>query len=154
MNMKLFNQILFLILLTTVLPAAETRQVVLTFINNPLNPELAAQQIKSGTRYVLLTRQLWPQLSGQEQQLYLRRASLQPVRQRTGVSPSGRFTLHWDESGINAVPLPDLGANGIPDYIGSGNLRLIHSDSRRPPATMAIRSRLIISISATCLTMA
>jgi hypothetical protein len=117
--MKLITLVLFPALLTLNLAAADTRQVVQTFINNPADPLLAARQIKSGTRYVLLTRQIWQQLSGAEQQVYLRRASLQPIRQRTMLSPSGKFTLHWDESGINAVPPEDISTNGIPDFIDS-----------------------------------
>ncbi len=117
--MKLITLILFLTLLTMTLTAADTRQVVQTFIHNPADPALATQQTKSGTRYVLLTCQIWNQLSGQEQQIYLQRASMQPIRQRTLISPSGKFTLHWDESGVNAVPPEDISTNGVPDYIDS-----------------------------------
>jgi hypothetical protein len=119
MKMNSITLILFQALLVMNLTAADTRQLVQTFINNPVDPLLATQQIKSGTRYVLLTRQIWQQLSGTEQQVYLQRASLQPIRQRTMLSPSGKFTLHWDDSGINAVPAEDAGANGVPDFIDS-----------------------------------
>ena len=117
--MKSIIALIFPALLVMSLTAAENRQVVQTFLNNPADPQLAAQQIKSGTRYVLLTHQLWSQLSGQEQQLYLRRASLQPIRQRAMLSPSGKFTLHWDDSGPAAVPPEDAGTNGVPDFIDS-----------------------------------
>ncbi len=36
---------------------------------------------------------------------------------REVLSPSGKFRLQFDDSGTHAVPLADLDANGIPDYI-------------------------------------
>jgi len=108
-----------LILSTASLAGTEARQLVQTFINNPNDPALAAWQIKSGTRYVLQTFALWDQLTKQEQQLYLQRIMEPPLRQRSMVSPSGKFSLYWDEDGLNAVPLADPGGNGVPDYIDS-----------------------------------
>ena len=32
-------------------------------------------------------------------------------------SPSGRFKIHYDISGINKVPTPDANTNGTPDYV-------------------------------------
>ncbi|MDP3024641.1 MAG: DUF6055 domain-containing protein [candidate division Zixibacteria bacterium] len=32
-------------------------------------------------------------------------------------SPSGRFKIHYDTSGINKVPAPDANTNGTPDYV-------------------------------------
>ncbi|NLO18361.1 MAG: hypothetical protein GX121_00535, partial [Ignavibacteria bacterium] len=37
------------------------------------------------------------------------------------VSESGRFILHYDTTGADAVPREDLNKNGIPDYIDSAS---------------------------------
>ena len=111
--------ILFLILLLAASSRAEIEQSLQLFLNNPTDVRLAEHQIKSGTRYVLLVYQNWAQLNFKEQQTYLSRAQEPPLRQRTILSPSGRFTLHWDESGLHAVPPEDISSNGIPDYIDS-----------------------------------
>jgi hypothetical protein len=39
--------------------------------------------------------------------------------QRSMISPSGFFKLHWDDSLTHAVPQEDLEGNGYPDYIDS-----------------------------------
>lgn len=36
---------------------------------------------------------------------------------REVLSPSGKFRLQFDDSGTHAVPLADVNANGIPDYV-------------------------------------
>lgn len=38
---------------------------------------------------------------------------------RTDSLVTEHFTLHWDITGIHSVPLEDISANGIPDYIDS-----------------------------------
>lgn len=45
-----------------------------------------------------------------------------PERQKTVQSPSGKFSLHYDTSGTNAVPLEDISGNGIPDFIDSASV--------------------------------
>ncbi|NDC89953.1 MAG: hypothetical protein EB075_14345, partial [Bacteroidetes bacterium] len=47
------------------------------------------------------------------------RASALPTTQATRevLSPSGKFRLEFDDSGTHAVPMADLNANGIPDYV-------------------------------------
>ena len=40
-----------------------------------------------------------------------------PSRQQQYRSPAGRFLLHYDTSGSEAVPAEDADGNGIPDYI-------------------------------------
>lgn len=37
--------------------------------------------------------------------------------QKSAVTPSGHFRVHWDTTGINCPDLTDENANGIPDYI-------------------------------------
>ncbi len=50
----------------------------------------------------------------------------EPKRQKKLISPSGHFTIHYDTSGYNAVPLEDLSGNGIPDYVDSAAVFLDH----------------------------
>ncbi len=42
-----------------------------------------------------------------------------PILQKKQSSPSGRFLVHYDITGTNAVNLKDENANGVPDYIDS-----------------------------------
>lgn len=42
-------------------------------------------------------------------------------------SPSGRFRVHYDTTGVNAVDLADASANGIPDYIDECLAALEHA---------------------------
>ncbi len=49
-----------------------------------------------------------------------------PSRQYQMVSPSGHFTLHYDLSGLHAVPPEDQSGNGIPDFIDSAAVILDH----------------------------
>lgn len=43
----------------------------------------------------------------------------QPELSRVFVSPSGKFAIHYDVSGANAVATDDANANGVPDYVDS-----------------------------------
>lgn len=45
---------------------------------------------------------------------------------RTDSLRTEHFTLHWDETGFHAVPLEDISANGIPDYIDTAAVVLEH----------------------------
>lgn len=40
------------------------------------------------------------------------------------VSPSGKFKLHYNKSGIDGVPTTDISGNGVPDYIDSAAVYL------------------------------
>lgn len=42
-----------------------------------------------------------------------------PINQTQISSPSGRFLIHFDTTGTNAVPSVDNNKNGIPDYVDS-----------------------------------
>lgn len=49
-----------------------------------------------------------------------------PIRQVTLQSPSTRFTMHYDTTGLHAVPADDISGNGVPDYIDSTGVILDH----------------------------
>ena len=50
-------------------------------------------------------------------QTELQRVLTRPVTQRVFDSPGGHFKLHYDTSGMSAVPLADADSNTVPDYI-------------------------------------
>lgn len=58
----------------------------------------------------------WPRLSKATREAF---ASLfqRPSRQRSVISPGGRFKIHYDVSGSNSVSLVDENSNGLPDYV-------------------------------------
>jgi hypothetical protein len=45
--------------------------------------------------------------------------SLRPSLQKQFASESGKFLIHYDLSGTNAVDQTDTDANGVPDYVDS-----------------------------------
>ena len=47
-----------------------------------------------------------------------------PVLQTSHSSPSGKFLIHYDTTGINAVVLTDIDHNGIPDWVDSTGIYL------------------------------
>ena len=50
----------------------------------------------------------------------------EPVRHKSILSPKGYFTLNYDTTGYNAIPLEDLSGNGIPDYVDSAAIYFDH----------------------------
>jgi len=50
----------------------------------------------------------------------------EPVRHKSIISPAGFFTLSYDTSGYNVVPLDDISGNGIPDYVDSAAVYFDH----------------------------
>ncbi len=43
----------------------------------------------------------------------------QPIMQKTVISQLGKFAIHYDLTGVHAVPSTDNDGNGIPDYVDS-----------------------------------
>ncbi len=96
--------------------------------------------LKSGTFLVQEIKNNWQILNPDVQKIlakYLSRYDLQ----HSILSPSGRFRLHYDATGYNAVDMADKNRNGIPDYIDSAGLYfdyahylLIDSLGYNPPA--------------------
>ncbi|MBN2412806.1 T9SS type A sorting domain-containing protein [candidate division KSB1 bacterium] len=57
----------------------------------------------------------------------LKKTSSEPPQlQDSTKSLSGHFMLHYNRTGIHAVPLIDLSSNGVPDYIDSAGVILDH----------------------------
>ncbi len=104
--------------------SAELQQV-LTYIHNRTTAD-AAESVKHCAFGAQALMQLHlNELDAQTQKL-AKTLLEEPRRQKTLVSPSGHFTIHYDTSGYNAVPPEDLSGNGIPDYVDSAAVILDH----------------------------
>jgi hypothetical protein len=79
---------------------------------------------KCGTRYELAIEAQKSKIDPALYEKYRQVISAEPIRQRSMVTEAGLFELHWDESGINAVPEEDLSGNGYPDFIDSASVIL------------------------------
>lgn len=78
---------------------------------------------QGGFVYQLAVREIYNQLSSELKKTFDKMVAL-PSRQDSAFSPTGRFIMHFDRSGPNAVPAEDLLANGIPDFIDSAGVFL------------------------------
>jgi len=78
--------------------------------------DLATAPIKSGTGYALEALENWDQLSPEQQSL-LTELMNRPPYDTTYISPDSHFAVHYDTIGSESVPLEDLNANDIPDYV-------------------------------------
>lgn len=120
---KFVNYLLLPILLaagTAPLSGGEEQQrAVEDFIRARLNNEPAATILPCGFSYSLLLRQYWPSLDPELKRALGKPRFDPPQLQDSTLSPAGRFMLHFDRSGPDAVPPEDLENNGIPDYIDS-----------------------------------
>ena len=111
-----------MILLTAGTISARSTELSVTlesFIRTQLGDTSGVIDPKCGTRYDMMIHAFPEQVDPDLRQSYLQLKMAAPVREKSLLSPSGGFMLHWDESGPNAVPLTDKSANGIPDYIDS-----------------------------------
>jgi len=99
--------------------STELRVALETFIRSQLGDTSAVIDSKCGTRYDMMIHAFPEYINPELRQSYLQLKIAAPVRDKSLLSASGNFMLHWDESGPHAVPLTDQSANGIPDYIDS-----------------------------------
>ena len=70
-----------------------------------------------GTPHLVQSMSAAPNLSAEYQARLGKLAQRRPDVQHDILSPSGRFRVHYDTEGRNAVSSRDDDANGIPDYI-------------------------------------
>ena len=70
-----------------------------------------------GTPHLVQAMSAAPNLSAEYQERLGKLAQRRPDVQHDILSPSGRFRVHYDTGGRNAVSPRDDDANGIPDYI-------------------------------------
>ena len=70
-----------------------------------------------GTPQLVQALNAIPRLGATYQQRLGKLVQRRPNRQQESTSPSGRFRLHYDTDGSEAVPSQDLDGNGISDYI-------------------------------------
>ena len=104
--------------------SAELQQV-LTYIHNRTTAGTAESAAHCGFGAQALMQLHFNELNMHTQKL-AKGLLTEPVRQKSLVSPSGHFTIHYDTSGYNAVPLTDVSGNGIPDYVDSAAVILDH----------------------------
>jgi hypothetical protein len=112
-----------LLIALSVIPLAaqsvDEKQAMEAFILNETGQSSVVPDHKCGTRYEVMIHAHPEYITPALREAYLRIVSAEPVRQKSVLSPSGYFMLHYDESGSQAVPPGDLSANGLPDYIDS-----------------------------------
>ena len=74
--------------------------------------------IKCGTPVMMELMENWDKLSVQSQEKidHLLKRSIDRY-DAVYISPDGNFNIHYDTTGIDAVPLADANENGIPDYV-------------------------------------
>lgn len=97
----------------------DQKQQLENYIRNQLLHQTYLSDVKCGTQYDLMIHSHQDQIESDLYQRYLSEVKKQPEWERSMVTNSGYFSLHWMESGINAVPLEDISGNGYPDYIDS-----------------------------------
>lgn len=120
----------------------DQKQQLEIYIRNQLNDTQSIGDIKCGTQMALLIHYYHDQIDSELYQRYQNEIKLEPEWERSLVSASGYFLLHWMESGFNSVPLDDMSGNGYPDYIDSAavifdKVRQIEVDNmnyKPPPA--------------------
>ena len=70
-----------------------------------------------GTPHLVQAMSAAPELSAEYRARLGKLAQRRPAVQHNLLSPSGRFRVHYDTQGVNAVSPTDEDANNIPDYI-------------------------------------
>ena len=118
--------LLFIIVVNSHAFQTDTKAVLENFIKSELFGQPAVQDVKCGTRYALEIEHHQNLLDPELYKNFIQAKKSEPARQRSVVSPSGFFELHWDDTGLNAVPQEDLSGNGFPDYIDSAAVILDH----------------------------
>jgi len=96
------------------------------FIKSELGDQPTFHDIKCGTRYGLRIENHKNEIDQGLYDMHVRLKRSEPIRERSLLSPAGNFELHWDDTGIHAVPQEDLSGNGYPDYIDSAAVILDH----------------------------
>lgn len=118
--LKKTDTIFFLILATIpLLPGQKKQHALENFIRSQLEDKSVSIGLPCGFSYSLLLRQYWLQLDEELKRALGKPYFDPPQLQDSILSPEGRFMLHFDRIGPDAIPPADIGNNGIPDYIDS-----------------------------------
>ena len=96
------------------------------FVQSELSGQPTFHDIKCGTKYDLAIESNKNMLDPELYKKYILATKAVPMRQRSMLTPAGFFMLHWDDTGLHAVPQEDLSGNGYPDYIDSAAVILDH----------------------------
>jgi len=104
----------------------DNKSILEAFIRSEISGQLTIHDIKCGTQYDLAVEINKDKLDPKLYEMYAQIKRVDPVRQRSLLSPSGFFELHWDDTGSHAVPQEDLSGNSYPDFIDSAAVILDH----------------------------
>jgi|GEM_PF-1242484 len=129
MTCRSLHVYLSIFLLLSLLSAKDDRlkQALDNQVKSFLGVESLHAEQQAGFMYQLTLMQIYESLSPELQKAADLEINLQgPERQKSISSPLGYYTLHFDTTGFNAVPLQDISGNGIPDYIDSAAVILDH----------------------------
>ncbi|MEZ5359127.1 MAG: dockerin type I repeat-containing protein [Candidatus Zixiibacteriota bacterium] len=94
-------------------------EVVAVFAPDKLADKYRTDQmtlIKSGTELAIEIKDNWS-LFDSDQQAALSAMLFRPSMDNQFTSPSGRFRIHYDTTGIEPVPTLDSDEDGIPDFV-------------------------------------
>ena len=118
--------LLFILILNSHGVQIDIKSILESFMRSEINDQPTFNDIKCGTRYDLAVEIHQDKLDPGLYEMYVQTKRSEPIRQRSLVTPSGFFELHWDDSGSHAVPQEDISGNGYPDYIDSAAVILDH----------------------------
>jgi hypothetical protein len=108
-----------LILLTAPQIANGQSRELENYIESQFEDNSAQSILPCGFAYDLLLKQYWPQLHPDLKSALGKPFFDPPQLQDSVSSPGGKFILHFNRSGSDAVPDDDLQQNGLPDFIDS-----------------------------------
>jgi hypothetical protein len=118
--------ILFILILNSHGFQIDIKSELENFIKSELSDQPTFHDIKCGTRYVWGIENHKNEIDPGLYKMYTVLKRSEPIRERAVISSAGFFELHWDDTGIHAVPQEDLSGNGFPDYIDSAAVILDH----------------------------
>jgi len=111
--------IIFIYICTASAQQVVDNKILENFIRTEIGYSEKLEDHKCGTIYDLMIHAPQNRVDPGLRQNYLLKAMKSPGRDKSQLSASGYFMLHWDENGSHAVPIEDLSGNGLPDYIDS-----------------------------------
>jgi len=95
------------------------RIVLENLIRVEMNEQRLVDDDKCGLRAQLIIHEHKDKIDDGLLQNYINEIKVEPIRDKVLLTPSGYFMLHYNETGVHAVPAEDLDNNGYPDYIDS-----------------------------------
>ncbi|UCF64259.1 MAG: T9SS type A sorting domain-containing protein [bacterium] len=99
--------------------ADEMEEHYLNYLHSFIFKDSVISELPCGFVYGLALQQHWQELPF-DVRLKLKKPYFnEPFLEDSMISPQGNFMLHFDRTGVDAVPETDFSGNGIPDFIDS-----------------------------------